>query len=108
MKGLLVFCLTIVQAACFAPPTSPLNKLFQASTNENDLSKKIVGVALPNKCPRAGSTAIFGIPKMFRWLTDQYPNINSRLNEGLGTDKVVDNFYLDMNGTVLSFFSFFV
>jgi 5'-3' exoribonuclease 1 len=38
---------------------------------------------------------------MFRYLTDQYPDIlNSRLEEGLAEDIQVENFYLDMNGII--------
>jgi 5'-3' exonuclease len=50
-----------------------------------------------------------GIPKMFRWLTDLYPDIlNKELEEGLSADLSVDNFYLDMNGTkVISGKNFF-
>jgi 5'-3' exonuclease len=50
---------------------------------------------------REYSTALFGIPKMFRWLTDQYPDIiNRQLDEGLAADLEVDSFYLDMNGII--------
>jgi len=41
-----------------------------------------------------------GIPKMFRWLTDQYPSVNRQLNDGLNHNTVVDYFYLDMNGII--------
>jgi hypothetical protein len=46
------------------------------------------------------TTTLFGIPKMFRWLTDQYPNINRRINEGLSDTVGVNHFYLDMNGII--------
>lgn len=47
------------------------------------------------------STALQGIPKMFRWLTDQYPDVlNRQLENGLSDELVVDNFYLDMNGII--------
>jgi 5'-3' exonuclease len=39
---------------------------------------------------------------MFRWLTDQYPDILNRQleKEGLSADLKVDAFYLDMNGII--------
>lgn len=48
------------------------------------------------------STKLDGIPKMFRWLTEQYPKINRKIEQGTIDDKEnpIDNLYLDMNGII--------
>ena len=52
----------------------------------------------------AARVVTMGIPKMFRWLTDQYPQILERTSVGLSEavldEEPVDNFFLDMNGII--------
>ena len=65
------------------------------TTNAPSLSTRTSTIS--SSTTQSSSTQLNGIPKMFRWLTDQYPDIVNRQLEELAD---VDYFYLDMNGII--------
>ncbi|RYG67184.1 hypothetical protein EON64_08025 [archaeon] len=87
----LLFCLLLF---CGSFITTPSDAFISPSSMHRRLS------SLQRSTPPP-ATRLYGIPKLFRWLTDLYPLIVDSVGEML-LKRGTDYFYLDMNGIIHS------
>ena len=94
-------CSILPLASAFVPPSTTTSS--SSSSGRRRPSTLAPRPSDDTTVVSSSLTVLFGIPKMFRWLTDQYPDVlNRQVAEGQLTaqDLQVDNFYLDMNGII--------
>ena len=93
---LLILCLHY-QTSTFVIPTSFLSGKSTLVQNRNPHQP-----LRPSFIERRNEvTQLNGIPKLFRWLIDLYPEVLNTVENGFSSESTkIDKFYLDMNGII--------